>query len=156
LNTKTIDKVILLVEDNPDDQELALLAFKEAKITSKIITCSDGEEALDYLFATGMYADRDARIMPEVMLLDLKLPKVDGFEVLKRVREDPRTKLLPVVVLTTSSEQKDLVESYQLGTNSYIRKPVDFSKFIEFAQQFGSYWLGLNESPIRRGVRREN
>jgi CheY-like chemotaxis protein len=103
-----------------------------------------------------MYADRDARIMPEVMLLDLKLPKVDGFEVLKRVREDPRTKLLPVVVLTTSSEQKDLVESYQLGTNSYIRKPVDFSKFIEFAQQFGSYWLGLNESPIRRGVRREN
>jgi CheY-like chemotaxis protein len=156
LNTKTIDKVILLVEDNPDDQELALLAFKEANITSKIITCSDGEEALDYLFATGMYADRDARIMPEVMLLDLKLPKVDGFEVLKRVREDPRTKLLPVVVLTTSSEQKDLVESYQLGTNSYIRKPVDFSKFIEFAQLFGSYWLGLNESPIRRGVRREN
>ncbi|MEE8530448.1 MAG: response regulator [Nitrosomonadaceae bacterium] len=156
MNTKTIDKVILLVEDNPDDQELALLAFKEANITSKIITCSDGEEALDYLFATGMYADRDARIMPEVMLLDLKLPKVDGFEVLKRVREDPRTKLLPVVVLTTSSEQKDLVESYQLGTNSYIRKPVDFSKFIEFAQQFGSYWLGLNESPIRRGVRREN
>jgi CheY-like chemotaxis protein len=156
LNIKTIDKVILLVEDNPDDQELALLAFKEANITSKIITCSDGEEALDYLFATGMYADRDARIMPEVMLLDLKLPKVDGFEVLKRVREDPRTKLLPVVVLTTSSEQKDLVESYQLGTNSYIRKPVDFSKFIEFAQQFGSYWLGLNESPIRRGVRRED
>ncbi|TDI76451.1 MAG: response regulator [Betaproteobacteria bacterium] len=156
MNTKTIDKVILLVEDNPDDQELALLAFKEANITSKIITCSDGEEALDYLFATGMYADRDVRIMPEVMLLDLKLPKVDGFEVLKRVREDPRTKLLPVVVLTTSSEQKDLVESYQLGTNSYIRKPVDFSKFIEFAQQFGSYWLGLNESPIRRGVRREN
>jgi len=156
LNTKTIDKVILLVEDNPDDQELALLAFKEANITSKIITCSDGEEALDYLFATGMYADRDVRIMPEVMLLDLKLPKVDGFEVLKRVREDPRTKLLPVVVLTTSSEQKDLIESYQLGTNSYIRKPVDFSKFIEFAQQFGSYWLGLNESPIRRGVRREN
>jgi len=156
LNIKTIDKVILLVEDNPDDQELALLAFKEANITSKIITCSDGEEALDYLFATGMYADRDARIMPEVMLLDLKLPKVDGFEVLKRVREDPRTKLLPVVVLTTSSEQKDLVESYQLGTNSYIRKPVDFSKFIEFAQQFGSYWLELNESPIRRGVRREN
>lgn len=156
MNIKTIDKVILLVEDNPDDQELALLAFKEANITSKIITCSDGEEALDYLFATGMYADRDARIMPEVMLLDLKLPKVDGFEVLKRVREDPRTKLLPVVVLTTSSEQKDLVESYQLGTNSYIRKPVDFSKFIEFAQQFGSYWLGLNESPIRRGVRRED
>lgn len=156
MNTKTIDKVILLVEDNPDDQELALLAFKEANITSKIITCSDGEEALDYLFATGMYADRDVRIMPEVMLLDLKLPKVDGFEVLKRVREDPRTKLLPVVVLTTSSEQKDIVESYQLGTNSYIRKPVDFSKFIEFAQQFGSYWLGLNESPIRRGVRREN
>lgn len=144
------------MEDNPDDQELALLAFKEANITSKIITCSDGEEALDYLFATGMYADRDARIMPEVMLLDLKLPKVDGFEVLKRVREDPRTKLLPVVVLTTSSEQKDLIESYQLGTNSYIRKPVDFSKFIEFAQQFGSYWLELNESPIRRGVRREN
>ena len=144
------------MEDNPDDQELALLTFKEANITSKIIACSDGEEALDYLFATGKYTDRDARIMPEVMLLDLKLPKVDGFEVLKRVREDPRTKLLPVVVLTTSSEQKDLVESYQLGTHSYIRKPVDFSKFIEFAQQFGSYWLGLNESPIRRGVRREN
>jgi len=156
LNTKNTDKVILLVEDNPDDQELALLAFKEANITNKIISCGDGEEALDYLFATGAYADRDARIMPEVMLLDLKLPKVDGFEVLKRVREDPRTKLLPVVVLTTSSEQKDLVESYQLGTNSYIRKPVDFGKFIEFAQLFGLYWLGLNESPIRRGIRREN
>jgi len=153
---KTTDKVILLVEDNPDDQELALLAFKEANITSKIIACSDGEEALDYLFGTGAYADRDTRIMPEVMLLDLKLPKVDGFEVLKRVREDPRTKLLPVVVLTTSSEQKDLIESYQLGTNSYIRKPVNFGKFIELAQQFGLYWLGLNESPIRTGVRREN
>ncbi len=156
MNTKTTDKVILLVEDNPDDQELALLAFKEANIPSKIIACNDGEEALDYLFATGPYADRDARILPEVMLLDLKLPKVDGFEVLKRVREDSRTKLLPVVVLTTSSEQKDLVESYQLGTNSYIRKPVDFGKFIEFAQQFGLYWLALNESPIRRGVRRES
>lgn len=156
MNTKTTDQVILLVEDNPDDQELALLAFKEANIPSKIVACKDGEEALDYLFATGSYADRDARILPEVMLLDLKLPKVDGFEVLKRVREDPRTKLLPIVVLTTSSEQKDLVESYQLGTNSYIRKPVDFGKFIEFAQQFGLYWLVLNESPIRRGVRREN
>jgi len=146
----------LLVEDNPDDQELALLAFKEAHIPNKIVACSDGEEALDYLFATGSYSNRDARILPEVMLLDLKLPKVDGFEVLKRVREDPRTKLLPIVVLTTSSEQKDLVESYQLGTNSYIRKPVDFGKFIEFAQQFGLYWLTLNESPVRRGVRREN
>lgn len=156
MSTKTTDKVILLVEDNPDDRELALLAFKEANITNKIIACCDGEEALDYLFATGAYADRDVRIMPEVMLLDLKLPKIDGFEVLKRVREDPRTKLLPIVVLTTSSEQKDLVESYQLGTNSYIRKPVDFSKFIEFAHQFGLYWLVLNESPIRRGIRREN
>ncbi len=156
LSTQTIDKVILLVEDNPDDRDLALLAFKEANITNKIVTCCDGEEALDYLFATGAYVNRDARIMPEVMLLDLKLPKVDGFEVLKRVREDPRTKLLPVVVLTTSSEQKDLVESYQLGTNSYVRKPVDFGKFIDFASQFGLYWLELNESPVRRGTRRES
>jgi len=141
------DKVILLVEDNPDDRDLTLLAFKEANILNQVTTCTDGEEALDFLFATGAHAGRDTRVMPQVILLDLKLPKVDGLEVLKRLRADHRTKLLPVVILTTSREEKDLVASYRLGANSYVRKPVDFLKFIEASRQLGLYWLVLNEAP---------
>ena len=143
---KSSDKWILLIEDNPDDRELTLLAFKEAKILNKIIVCHDGEEALDYLFATGVHAGRDTSKMPQIILLDLKLPKVDGFEVLKRMRTDPRTQLLPVVVLTTSKESADVADSYRLGANSYVRKPVDFSQFVETTRQLGLYWLVLNEA----------
>lgn len=145
------EKVILLVEDNPDDRDLTLIAFREANILNEVIVCHDGEEALDYLFARGAYSGRDTRIMPQVILLDLKLPKVDGLEVLRCIREDRRTKLLPVVILTTSKEQRDLVESYELGANSYVRKPVDFSKFIEASRQLGLYWLVLNETPPPAG-----
>ena len=141
------DKVIMLVEDNPDDRDLTLLAFKEANILNQVVTCNDGEEALEFLFANGAHSGRDTRVMPQVILLDLKLPKVDGLEVLKRMRADHRTKLLPVVILTTSREEKDLVASYRLGANSYVRKPVDFSKFIEASRQLGLYWLVLNEAP---------
>ena len=147
MSNENANKMILLVEDNPDDRELTLLAFKEARILNQVITCSDGEEALEFLFATGAYSGRDTRVMPQVILLDLKLPKVDGLEVLKRLRADPRTRLLPVVVLTTSKEQRDVVVSYQLGANSYIRKPVDFSQFVEASRQLGLYWLVLNEAP---------
>ncbi len=141
------DAIILLVEDNPDDRELTLLAFKEVNILNEVVICGDGEEALDFLFATGKHAGRDTRVMPQVVLLDLKLPKVDGLEVLERIRADPRTRLLPVVVLTTSGEGKDVVESYRLGANSYVRKPVDFARFIEVSRQLGLYWLALNEAP---------
>jgi two-component system response regulator len=147
LSVETANKVILLVEDSPDDRDLTLLAFKEANILNQVIICADGEEALDFLFATGAHAGRDIRVMPQVILLDLKLPKVDGLEVLTRIRADDRTRLLPVVVLTTSREQKDVMESYQLGANSYVRKPVDFSQFIEASRQLGLYWLVLNEAP---------
>lgn len=145
------EKVILLVEDNPDDRDLTLIAFREANILNQVIVTQDGEEALDYLFGRGAYSGRDTRIMPQVVLLDLKLPKVDGLEVLRRIREDRRTKLLPVVILTTSKEQRDLVESYELGANSYVRKPVDFFKFVEASRQLGLYWLVLNETPAPAG-----
>ena len=141
------DKMILLVEDNPDDRDLTLLAFREANILNEVVICADGEEALEFLFATGAHAGRDTRVMPQMILLDLKLPKVDGFEVLKRLRADARTSLIPVVVLTSSREQKDVAGSYCLGANSYVRKPVDFSLFIEVSRQLGLYWLVLNESP---------
>ena len=147
MSNENANKVILLVEDNPDDRDLALLAFKEADNLNEVVICSDGEEALEFLFATGAHAGRDTRVMPHVILLDLKLPKVDGLEVLKRVRADERTKLIPVVVLTTSREQKDMVASYSLGANSYVRKSVDFSRFIETSRQLGLYWLVLNEAP---------
>ncbi len=147
LNDEHANKVILLVEDNPDDRDLTLLAFKEVNILNEVVVCTDGEEALEFLFATGAHAGRDIRVMPHVILLDLKLPKVDGLEVLKRVRADERTKLIPVVVLTTSMEARDVVESYRLGANSYVRKPVDFSLFIEMCRQLGQYWLVLNEAP---------
>jgi len=149
LSNENANKVILLVEDNPDDRDLALLAFKEADNLNEVVICSDGEEALEFLFATGAHAGRDTRVTPQIVLLDLKLPKVDGLEVLKRIRADERTKLIPVVVLTSSREQKDVVESYSLGANSYVRKPVDFSLFIEVSRQLGLYWLVLNEAPPR-------
>lgn len=141
------DKTILLVEDNPDDQALTLRALKKNNITNEVIVASDGVEALDYLFGTGRHAGRDTRDLPALVLLDLKLPKVDGLEVLRRVRGDPRTRLLPIVILTSSKEDRDLVNGYSLGANSYVRKPVDFTEFMEAVRQLGLYWLLLNEPP---------
>jgi two-component system response regulator len=139
------NKVILLVEDNADDRILTVRALKRNNIANQIDEVKDGQEALDYLFGEGQYSGRDTAAQPQVVLLDLKLPKLDGLEVLKRMRADPRTKRLPVVVLTSSSEQQDIVASYDLGANSYVRKPVDFNQFIQAAGQLGLYWLVLNE-----------
>lgn len=139
------ERPILLVEDNPDDEALTLRAFNKNRISNQVIVARDGVEALDYLFGTGPHTGRDTRLMPAVILLDLKLPRIDGLEVLRRVRADARTNLLPVVILTTSKEQQDIYEAYQLGANSYIRKPVDFEKFIYAVGQMGLYWLVLNE-----------
>jgi CheY-like chemotaxis protein len=144
------DKVILLVEDNADDEALTLRALKKNKIGNEVVVARDGAEAVDYLLGKGAYAGRDMSVMPAITLLDLKLPKVDGLEVLKRLREDDRTKLLPVVILTSSKEEQDLINGYRLGANSYIRKPVDFAQFVEAVRQLGLYWLVLNESPPRR------
>jgi two-component system response regulator len=141
------DRVILLVEDNPDDQALTLRALKANNIMNPVVLVEDGAEALDYLFGTGGYADRDTSALPQVVLLDLKLPKVDGLEVLKRLRGNPRTRLLPVVILTSSKEDRDVVSGYSLGANSYIRKPVDFGEFREAVRQLGLYWLLLNVPP---------
>ncbi len=141
--------IILLVEDNPDDVELTLLALKKNNISNKVVVVRDGAEALDYLFTTGAYADRDKSTMPAVILLDLKLPKMDGLEVLQRLRADERTKLLPVVILTSSKEEQDILNGYKLGANSYVRKPVDFSQFSDAVKQLGLYWLLLNEPPPR-------
>ncbi|MGH2346069.1 MAG: response regulator [Chloroflexota bacterium] len=139
--------VILLVEDNPRDELLAMRAFKKSRIANEVVVAHDGVEALDYLFGAGAHAGRDARDLPQVMLLDLKLPKVDGLQVLQAVRADERTRYLPVVILTSSDEQRDLVESYRLGVNSYVRKPVDFSRFVEAVDHLGLYWLVLNQTP---------
>ena len=143
------DKVILLVEDNPDDEALTLRALKKSNVANKVVVARDGAEALDYLFATGAYAGSVTRDLPQIIFLDLKLPKMDGLEVLRRLRADKRTKLLPVVILTSSKEEQDIISGYSLGANSYIRKPVDFEKFAESARQLGLYWLVLNESPPR-------
>lgn len=140
---------ILLVEDNPNDELLTLRAFQKNNIGNQIIVVRDGEEALDFLFGTGAYADRDPRQLPHVILLDLKLPKVDGLEVLRRIRADERTRRLPVVILTSSNEERDLMAGYEGGANSYVRKPVDFTQFVEAARQLGLYWLMLNEGPPR-------
>ena len=140
---------ILLVEDNPDDVELTLRAFKESKLANEIVVVRDGKEALDYLFCDGAYAGRDPASAPEVVLLDLKLPKIDGLEVLRRLRADQRTRRQPVVVLTSSGEQKDIVTSYDYGANSFIRKPVDYAQFLEAVKHLGLYWLVLNERPPR-------
>lgn len=141
------DRVIVLVEDNPDDVELTLRAFKKSNIVNQVVVAHDGAEALDYLFGTGRYAGRDISIMPAVILLDLKLPKVDGLEVLRRIRADESTQLLPVVILTSSKEEQDLINGYKLGANSYILKPVGFEKFCCAIQKLGMYWLLLNEPP---------
>ena len=140
-------KTILLVEDNPDDELLAIRALKKNNIANTIDVARDGAEALDYLFGEGKFADRDLNNQPQVILLDLKLPKVDGLTVLRRIREHDTTKMLPVVVLTSSDEERDLIESYSLGANSYVRKPVDFDQFIEAIHQLGLYWLVLNILP---------
>lgn len=145
------DKVILLVEDNADDELLTLRALKKNNIRNEVVVARDGSEALDYLFGTGIHAGRDLRVMPQIILLDLKLPKVDGFEVLNRVRSSEATKLLPVVILTTSNEDQDRIRGYGLGANSFVRKPVEFDKFIEAVRQLGLYWLILNEAaPVPR------
>lgn len=142
---------ILLVEDNSDDEALTLRALKKNNIHNEVVVARDGVEALDYLFGTAVHAGRDLGIMPHLILLDLKLPKIDGLQVLQRLRGDQRTRLLPVVILTSSKEQQDVIEGYSLGANSYIRKPVDFSQFIEAVRQLGLYWLILNEpAPVPR------
>jgi len=141
------DKNILLVEDNPDDVELTLRAFKKNNIFNKVIVAKDGVEALDYLFGKGMYAGRDVKDMPVVTLLDLKLPKINGMEVLKAIRQNEVTKLLPVVILTSSKHEQDVVNGYKLGANNYVRKPVDFKEFVEAIKLLGLYWLIWNEPP---------
>jgi two-component system response regulator len=146
------NRVILLVEDNPDDEMLTLRAFKKNNIANEVIIARDGAEALEYLFGTGQYEKRDLSIMPAVILLDLKLPKVDGLEVLRRLRANDRTKRLPVVILTSSKEERDIVSSYDLGANSYIHKPVDFDRFTKAVGQLGLYWLLLNELPPKKGA----
>jgi len=139
-------KVIFLIEDNPDDEALMLRALKKNNIASEIIVARDGAEAIEYLFGTGKYKDRNIKEQPQLILLDLKLPKIDGLEVLRRIREDERTKFLPVVVLTTSNEERDIHDSYRLGANSFVRKPVDFAEFIEGTRQLGNYWLRVNQT----------
>ena len=143
------EKVILLVEDNPNDEVLTLRALKKGHVRNQVIVVRDGAEALDYLFARNEHAGRDRELSLQVVLLDLKLPKIDGLDVLKAIRADERTKLLPVVVLTSSAEDQDIVRSYSLGANSYIRKPVDFDRFVDAARELGIYWLLLNQTPSR-------
>lgn len=138
---------ILLVEDNPDDEELTRRALRQNNIMNEVIVARDGVEALDYLFCQGAHADRDPLQRPAIVMLDLKLPKIDGMEVLRRIRADERTRLLPVVILTSSKEEQDLVNGYRLGANSYIRKPVDFKQFVDTVGKLGLYWLVLNEAP---------
>jgi two-component system, response regulator len=150
MDTNSENKVILLVEDNPDDEKLTIRALKKSNIGNRIIVARDGLEALDYLFATGEQQDSNTDRLPQVVFLDLKLPKLDGLGVLRRIREDDRTKLLPVVILTSSVEEQDRCQSYGLGANSYVRKPVDFDQFLEAARQLGLYWLVLNEPPPER------
>jgi two-component system response regulator len=143
-------KMILLVEDNPDDEALTIRALKKNNIGNDLTVVRDGAEALEFLFCTGAYADRDPNDKPQVILLDINLPKVDGLEVLRRIRADESTRLLPVVILTSSKEEQDLFKGYSLGANSYVRKPVDFDQFVEAVRQLGLYWLILNETPPMR------
>lgn len=142
------EKYILLVEDDPDDEILTLRALKNQNIINEVVVARDGAEALDHLFCRGKYADRDPGLLPQVVLLDLKLPKLDGLEVLGEIRSEERTKLLPVVILTSSKEEKDLVSSYKLGANSYVRKPINFIEFSEAIKQLGLYWMILNVNPL--------
>jgi CheY-like chemotaxis protein len=145
------DKVILLIEDNPSDEALTLRALKKNNIGNEVVVMRDGAAALDYLLDSGTASDPERLSLPQLVLLDLKLPKIDGLEVLRRIRAEPRTQLLPVVILTSSTEERDLVQGYSLGANSYVRKPVDFVEFAEAVRQLGLYWLLINEPPpIRR------
>jgi two-component system response regulator len=144
------NKLILLVEDNPDDEELTRRALLKAKIINEVVVTRDGVEALDFLFCSGGFAGRDQNRMPTVVLLDLKLPRLNGIDVLKRMRADPRTKLVPVVILTSSSEEGDMLKSYESGANSYVRKPVEFSAFLNSVTELGMYWMLLNEPPTRQ------
>lgn len=141
------NKVILLVEDNPNDEELTKLAFEKNNILNPLVVASDGVEALDYIFGTGIYEGRDIYDQPQVIILDIKLPRVDGLQVLQKIRADERTACIPVVILTSSKEDEDLIRAYQLGTNAYVRKPVDFLHFTDAVQQLGMFWLLLNECP---------
>jgi two-component system response regulator len=145
------NKAILLVEDNPDDEALTLRALKKNNIMNEVVVARDGVEALDYLFGTGAHAGRDSHNLPQIVLLDLKLPRIDGLEVLRRIRSNRRTRLQPVVILTTSNEDHDVISSYELVANSYIRKPVDFEQFMEAVRNLGLYWLVLNIAPPHRG-----
>lgn len=147
----TRSRTFLLVEDSPDDAELTIRAFEKSRLVNEVVLVRDGQEALDYLFGTGAHAGRDLSIMPELVLLDLKLPKLGGLEVLRRMRQDPRTRRQPVVVLTSSNEERDIISSYDLGANSFVRKPVDFEQFLEAARQLGLYWLILNSPPVVPG-----
>ncbi len=141
------DETILLVEDNPDDVELTMRAFRKNKIANNMVVARDGVEALDYLFGRGAHTDRNTAEAPRLILLDLKMPKMDGLHVLEHLRADERTRLTPVVILTSSKEEQDLISSYKSGANSYVRKPVDFNEFLEAVRQIGLYWLLINESP---------
>ena len=141
------NKVILLVEDNPDDELLTLRALRKNNVLNEVVVARDGVEALDYLFGTGEYSERNTAVMPQLILLDLKLPKIDGLEVLRRLRADERTRLLPVVILTSSREQQDMLDGYGFGANSYVRKPVNFEQFVQAIEQLKLYWLILNEAP---------
>lgn len=143
------NKTILLVEDNPDDIELTKTALKKEKVINNLDVVRDGQEALDWLFCEGDYSGRNEAVKPTLILLDLRLPKIEGLEVLKQIRNDHRTKLLPVVILTSSREEVDIIRSYELGANSYIRKPVDFNQFSKAVRELGLYWLVLNESPVK-------
>ncbi len=144
------NKIILLVEDNPDDEALTLRALQKNHILNEVVVARDGREALDYLFGVGAYAGRDPHDLPQIVLLDLKLPKLNGLEVLRQVRADPRTRPLPVVMLTSSNEERDILHSYSLGVNSYVRKPVDFIEFVEAVRQLGLHWLVLNQPPLEK------
>jgi two-component system, response regulator len=143
--------VILLVEDRADDVELTIRAFEKANVANEIVVASDGQEAVNYLFATGRHSGRDPKVMPQVVLLDLKLPKIDGLGVLRRMRADERTRRLPVVIMTSSNEEQDVISGYDLGANSFVRKPVNFVQFVEAARLLGLYWLVMNEpAPAER------
>lgn len=141
------NKTILLVEDNPDDVELTLMAFSQHDMEEQVVVAWDGQDALDYLFGTGAHAQRNPNDLPSLILLDLKLPKIDGTEVLRQLRAHDDTRIIPVVVLTTSDERPDMVQSYKLGANSYVRKPVNFSEFVGVVRQLGVYWTAINELP---------
>jgi two-component system response regulator len=143
----TRSRIILLVEDNSNDVELTARAFERSHLVNEIVVACDGEEAINYLFATGRHAGRDTSIMPEVVLLDLNLPKIDGLGVLRRMRADERTRRLPVVIMTSSNEERDIISSYDLGANSFVRKPVDFGQFLDAAKHLELYWLVMNEPP---------